>query len=72
MKISAPNIATPTRKPKALAIEKIELRNSRIGRIGSFARSSTATNATASTTPAASRPMPMVEPQPSSGPAHAV
>ena len=72
MKIIDPNIAMPIRKPNRLEIAKIELPNSRIGRIGSVARSSTSTNATASRTPATSRPMPRAEPQPWSGPAQAV
>ena len=41
MKIIEPNIATPIRKPKTLATEKIELPKSRIGMIGSCARRST-------------------------------
>ena len=72
MKISEPNIAMPMRKPNRLEIAKIELRNSRIGRIGSEARSSTTTKATARTTPATSSPTPVLEPQPRSGPAQAV
>ena len=72
MKIIDPNIAMPIRKPKALASEKIELRNSRIGMIGSVARSSTNTNTTASTRPPISSSRPRLSPQPRSGPAHAV
>ena len=72
MKIIDPNIAMPIRKPNRLAIEKIELRNSRIGMIGSFARSSISTNTTASTRPPASRARLVGSPQPCSGPAHAV
>ena len=72
MKIIAPNIAMPIRKPNRLAIEKIELRNSRIGMIGSAARSSTSTNSTARTKPAPSSASAVGEVQPRSGPAHAV
>ncbi len=72
MKIIEPNIAMPIRKPKALASEKIELRNSRIGMIGSLARNSMNTNTTASTRPPNSSARLVVSPQPCSGPAHAV
>ena len=72
MKIIEPNIAMPIRKPKPLASEKIELRNSRIGMIGSFARSSMNTNATASSRPPVSRARLVGSLQPCSGPAHAV
>ena len=72
MKIIDPNIATPIRNPKTLATEKIELPNSRIGMIGSAARRSMNTNATASSTPAPSSARPVPDAQPSSGPAQAV
>ena len=59
-----PKNATPARKPKALPTLNTWLRNSRRGMIGSTARRSTQTNATASTTKPASRTMatPSVQP----------
>ncbi len=72
MKIIEPNIATPIRNPKEFEIEKTELWNSRIGMIGSLARFSTRTKSAARSRPATSRAIPVVEPQPWVGPAHAV
>ncbi len=62
----APNMAKPMMNPMALATEKIRLRNSRSGRIGSAARPSHHTNSADSTTPATSRPEISAVPQPTS------
>ena len=50
MKMIAPNIARPMKKPSAVATLKTAERNRRSGMIGSAARRSCQTNATSSTT----------------------
>ena len=72
MKTITPNMAAPMRNPKAFATLKMEILNSRIGMIGSLARSSTSTNSAASARPPTRSASPSGLPQPSSGPAHAV
>ena len=68
MKMIAPNIAKPITKPTALASEKLALRNSRSGRIGSGARASHHTNETASTAPPTKQPDDLARSQPYSLP----
>lgn len=59
---SAPSIANPTTKLMIPPTVNTGLRNSRIGSIGSFARSSTTTNAASSTTEPIAIPMITGEP----------
>ena len=73
MKIIEPNIAMPIRKPKPLASEKIELRNSRIGMIGSLGAQLDEHERHGEQQAAdQQRPGWCGSPQPCSGPAHAV
>jgi hypothetical protein len=72
MKINAPNMAIPMMKPKMLLVAKTRWRKSSIGRIGSAARSSTTTNATASANPPTNKNTEVADHQPKSGPDHPV
>jgi hypothetical protein len=56
-KVSAPNMARPSRKLIAVTSEKFRLRNTCSGRTGSAARRSTAMNPAVATTAKAPRPM---------------
>ena len=61
-KVSAPSIAKPTTNDSAQHTAKTGSRNSRIGRIGSCARSSTAMNAPMATRDPTNSPMIIGEP----------
>ncbi len=60
--VSAPSIAKPTTNDSAQQTAKTGSRNNRIGRIGSWARNSTATNAPRATRDPTKSPMIIVEP----------
>ena len=63
MKVIEPIIAKPTMKLSTEQTLNTRLRNSRMGKIGSAVRSSTATKMARATTDAANRPMMVAEPQ---------
>ena len=60
--VSAPNSARPSRKLIAMATEKLRLRNTLSGRIGSAARASMTRNAAVETSPITASPMTCTEP----------